>query len=1664
MPRPDQFQTIQQLRAERKVLDAELTQATLATDRAKRERDQLRARGADAETLARAGEQLGEATARYRAAREARLAALARLAAESAAAAADQARAAALFEGLEGNLPIALFPVRLETRYGDNAAALQIRIYPDAANIQRHTDGLTAAEQSAGRAYWQAQWDARPAQTDEESDEQFRMRQQRAQALWAEMVRALRAPRAAFVVRVMRPANAALLDQPGVPIVAPTFPDDVTTASRLSAQPIAVMLPDRFCAVGTARGGQVVFRKFGNVVPDVLAMSPVIEPGDAPPPDQAAAPFSGESAWLADYASAEQLGMAITIRPGDISLDGYALGEGLERLVVFGIDWTLSPDDAAAGIGALFDAHAATGGIGFVPIGTPTNNTSAESAGHSPAVDRDATQTVAPGTTPPADTRAIDALRTAFGLTEASFAAEHVARAELDETTLASHMANALYRGMAGNYLEHYWTRGDGDAASDATLSAIREHAVRFVRPAGPLQPLRIDTQPYAILPVVASSRYQAATGFERGLNDLLALLRPSWQGALSGITRFDGSAASTNTLLRQGPWAQSASYREVKEETLGSAVQDAVGEFQTGLRFTPGGFFLKALSVTQGAQANTSAMLAALSVSKLVVQPDPNVLPRSMPWVQADKEVKTREAAADTHLPDEANYIRDLGRALDDKRDIKGAAAHLRSASSLLAGLLAYSVDQEADQAAALFLRQALRVRDPQTKSLRMHVPMTVGIEEAVEDEQSFTVQHAAQLSQVRIPKVTGDDSITVHAVKQAAAVALNNDVRIAQWHEEIYRPVLEGWLQKAARHTHDLATVRASLAFLESRTVGELNWAFRTTLDTFDWRLDAWITSLATRRLAELRVSKGENDELQRVPGVHVGAWGFVEGLKPDPPNNRESLGHMLMPSMRHAAAAAIMRSGYLANDPGARAAFDLDLSSRRVRAAAAIYEGLAQGQAITALLGYRFERGLRDGLLGEFILDYRIKYPLRPVALNAQGDATDQPAESIAARDVLDGVKLLDAGAAALAVVPADKRPAVQTLLDDLNNLWDAVADLSVAEATFQIAQGNVERAAAALSVLDKQSTPIEPQVALSPRDGVAYTQRVALLLDAGADKPQGWTWDETAAAEPRINAWLAQLIGVPQRFVLRARVFQGDVLENDALEISPADLGLSPLALMQALDAPGAGRSDVRTGASDALNAPDLGKPQVAELSRLRLVIAENFSKTASERFGAQAFVHIEEASANKAERGLVHFEALLALARRLVSRARPAVRHDLAVIEGRFDSGNAEGDYPGVDAAELDGRAVAAAAAFGLLANALIAALPPSDNDPINAAAVEAALAPLRPYGVLGAEQEWHRAFPSIEAKNEALRGRATTAANDVKERLARIADQRAAASAPGAKSSAVAQAAIDTLKTIFGKDFAVVPLFTLDSAAEVVNASLAAQQSLNAGDASAVAGWLPKMAKVREGVDHLQSLLLAREMLVGAYDDQRFGVLQSPVTQDAIWAALPGAWPDAPGDDVTQSDILQTGRKRPELAIAVHAPAGLPQQIQGDTRLAALVCDDWAESVPLHTSTAAIAFHYDAPGARPPQTILLAVPPRKGMANWSFDDVLATINETVELAKLRAVCPAQLSGAVNLALPMNLIQDAQTPAVPGFNIKKVAKTAYLEASAAGGKILAVGKA
>lgn len=84
-------------------------------------------------------------------------------------------------------------------------------------------------------------------------------------------------------------------------------------------------------------------------------------------------------------------------------------------------------------------------------------------------------------------------------------------------------------------------------------------------------------------------------------------------------------------------------------------------------------------------------------------------------------------------------------------------------------------------------------------------------------------------------------------------------------------------------------------------------LDWHMRETLGLASYRLDAWLTSLATRRLREVMGTGTAGSRCQ------FGGYGFVLDLKPD--TKGESDGFLHAPTMAQATTGAILRSGMAA-----------------------------------------------------------------------------------------------------------------------------------------------------------------------------------------------------------------------------------------------------------------------------------------------------------------------------------------------------------------------------------------------------------------------------------------------------------------------------------------------------------------------------------------------------------------------------------------------------------------------------------------------------------------------------------------------------------------------------------------------------------------------------
>jgi hypothetical protein len=66
--------------------------------------------------------------------------------------------------------------------------------------------------------------------------------------------------------------------------------------------------------------------------------------------------------------------------------------------------------------------------------------------------------------------------------------------------------------------------------------------------------------------------------------------------------------------------------------------------------------------------------------------------------------------------------------------------------------------------------------------------------------------------------------------------------------------------------------------------------------------------------------------------------------------------------------------------------------------------------------------------------------------------------------------------------------------------------------------------------------------------------------------------------------------------------------------------------------------------------------------------------------------------------------------------------------------------------------------------------------------------------------------------------------------------------------------------------------------------------------------------------------------------------------------------------------------------------------------------------DEWSEVIPGDDVDTGLTFHFDRPSTEAPQTMLL-VTPTDFRGGWRWEDLVDALNDTLDLAKLRAIEP-----------------------------------------------------
>ncbi len=248
--------------------------------------------------------------------------------------------------------------------------------------------------------------------------------------------------------------------------------------------------------------------------------------------------------------------------------------------------------------------------------------------------------------------------------------------------------------------------------------------------------------------------------------------------------------------------------------------------------------------------------------------------------------------------------------------------------------------------------------------------------------------------------------------------------------------------------------------------------------------------------------------------------------------------------------------------------------------------------------------------------------------------------------------------------------------------------------------------------------------------------------------------------------------------------------------------------------------------------------------------------------------------------------------------------------------------------------------------------------------------------------------------------------RALTSQSSVaKTRIATVnANLTQAASATSATDQVTALIAAG--KALMGDDFQIIPEFTVSAAqggewANAINAS-------NSGDLFTylkttlnidfpVDEWFYATARVREPLRSWESAL----MLASAFglNPPTLTPIQLPFSAGEPWRAL--QFPDTPA--ITSDRLLYT---------CLYSQPFSPVAQQ-----CGIMIDEWTEVIPAATRDTGITFNYARPDNEPPQTMLLVVS-ASNTGSWQWADLVGALNETLDLAKKRAVEPAFLDPTV----------------------------------------------
>lgn len=1460
-----------------------------------------------------------------------------------------------------------LLPLRLETLFDAPGSELNddpdrwklsLRVVPDEASVRRDDAHVSAGELSATRAFWTA------ARAPGAFDPSW-LDSDVALVAWQQLCRQVAPERAAWLITVVQPVvdGDNLLVEP--PAGLPEKPQPNRVGGLPQQLTVWAVTPD----MSRHAVGRLPMDPDATIDVDALAL---------PLPDQA---DTARDAWWSSWTTAKQVGLG-----GEWLLDVGLTPESLEALYVVGIG-DETPDEHLR-------AQVDSGELGVIRLGAPTNTVHGAPAADL-ALDAEGWRSVVRARL--ARTRDDIVGRTVEQhLTGSSGVLPSFPGADANDDTLDSkRMAQALWPPLLGHWLADVWEVTD-DAfrvnqwafppVDDAVPSVdeIRDvlhrdpedptvllTEARFC-PEGPLMPLRIGDQPYGLLPVTALSQWQPAepmTGTDREqarVEERMAHALASLRGEWATAARQSGNVVGASTERFMELLSREASSRRFMHRSFLPAAAWAM-PYQLG----PDG---------QQEFEDLSRLLYGRVTDLVGTSPATTYLanghPRSsrLPLVQP---TRTLHREQNREVGGRVSLTRFLSLLLDADRPMDLAEV--------------FSTWWVLDQGSEWQIRSL-----PDSLMVRL-------------------LAHACQIDADWLRGSTGgDEGLRALRGQVEAARALTHELDQPDWNVDDRDP--------------DTGEARFIITVPDARRA-QLERALRATIDSAAHRIDPWVTGFAWQRL---QVHSTSDRHAHR-----LGAYSWVDGPFLGAPGPTGA-GRLHAPSYNQTLAAVILRDKFLssereaATNDGGRNPWEMNISSARARLAEEIADEVRLGMHPYEIVGRHVESVIGD--------HQRVKALRTSPTYAMRADRRDP-------HEVCNGIDALQGLLAGDPDFPLDAEQT--TRLQALHDALDTYGDLLMADGVMQLVGRQVDRAAETMDAAAGFSRPPTFEFLRTPPSGyqvqsvvlatVPYVDLDDVPLDSGPVR----------LADPSLAAFVDEAVGDAWIWTVNNR-------DDDSLvaQVTLTDLGLTPtdtLALSEdflaelvrrRLDLPETLMSEdhnrewVVTDAGGAelgrVHSVDLPLPPPALagmlpdhlLAIIRDQIAAPPDSVVGEATPADprlwiltdlrgtphAWADIGTLGLTAEQADALDHTALHRLLRQQVGFVDPVVvapgehlrtQHLAAAVGNRPASGRDlikdDDTRQAVDAEvyqELADRYTALHVAGrtlvtdlqaadddtrpGLLKRALTWGITPVSNRNDQDGFYAALLGRTPPEGATLAAELSSAAAAMLEQRLNAAPQPADLApVDDLAVPLADHEQRKREQRPDGVPTLAEALA---TLALPDGK---------LGITAAWRQVELVADTALQTGATEPALDetWLTVVAAVRPALARLEALQLG---------------LSVPLT----------AWSSAPGDPFLTATVAanlatRSGASVTELDVDHRfvAAYGTPGVWAGE-RVAVGLVDSFSEAIPMPQRSTSAAFGFNAPAARAPQAILLAVPPRP---RQRIDEamVLQILIETRELAQAR---------------------------------------------------------